>query len=132
MPGVSLKVPPGVVALVLSDPRERQSYVGSGDARTVTGRAIDAEGRPVSSFSALLVGDTFGMIGDATVQVPDSQVTGLEAGSTVRLEGKVSLRMSGSDYGAVRSVVTAERLSPLGDGISALTGLNQRSKPTAA
>jgi len=95
MPGVSLKVPPGVVALVLSDPRERQSYVGSGDARTVTGRAIDAEGRPVSSFSALLVGDTFGMIGDATVQVPDSQVTGLEAGSTVRLEGKVSLRMTG-------------------------------------
>lgn len=132
MPAVSLKMPPGLVALVLSDPRERQSYTGSGDARTVTGRAMDGDGRPLSSFSALVVGDAFGLIGDATVQVPDSQVTGLLAGSTVRLEGSVSLRMSGGDYGAVRSVVTAERLSPLGDGIAALTGLGQRSKPAAA
>lgn len=132
MPAVSLKVPAGVVALVMSEPRERQAYTGSGDARQVTGRAMDAEGRPVSSFSALLVGDAFGMIGDATVQVPDAQVTGLEAGSAVRLEGTVSLRISGADYGAVRSVVTAERLSPLGDGLSALTSLNQRNKPAAA
>ena len=132
MAGLNLKVPPGVVALVLTDPKERQSYAGTGDSRTVTGRAVDGDGRPVSSFSALLVGDAFGMVGDATVQVPDGQVTGLESGSAVRLEGAVWLKATGGDYGAVRTVVTAERLSPLGDGVTALTGLNQRSKPAAA
>jgi len=30
MAGVSLKVPPGVVALVVSDPRERNSYTTPG------------------------------------------------------------------------------------------------------
>ena len=132
MAGVTLKVPAGVVALVLSDPRERSAYTGTGDARQVTGRALDGEGRPLSAFSALLVGESLGLIGDATVQVPDSQVTGLEAGAAVRLDGSASMRFIGGDYGAVRATVTAERLSPLGDGQAALIGLGQRKPATAA
>ena len=56
-----------VTALVTGEPRERQVYQGQGDARRVVGRFTDADGRPLSAVSAVVVAEPLGMLGDATV-----------------------------------------------------------------
>lgn len=68
---IELQLSSSVVALVTSEPRERQVYEGRGDDRKARGRFTDGEGRPVSSVSAVVVADPLGMLGDATVQLPD-------------------------------------------------------------
>ena len=70
-----------VTALVTSEPRERQMYEGRGDDRRVKGRFSDAQGRPVSTVSAVVVADPVGLLPDATVQLPDLQMTGLVPGA---------------------------------------------------
>ena len=103
-----------VVALVTSEPREKQIYDGRGDDRKARGRFTDAEGRPVSMVSAVVMADPVGMLGEAMVQLPDIQMTGLVPGAVIRVEGTITARLAGGDYGAVRATVTGERLSPLG------------------
>src|SRR3954468_1233151 len=103
-----------VVALVTSEPRERQIYDGRGDDRRARGRFTDSEGRPVSSVSAVVVAEPLGMLGDATVQLPDLQMTGLVPGAVIRVEGTITARLSGGDYAAIRATITGERVVPLG------------------
>lgn len=103
-----------VVALVTSEPRERQIYEGRGDDRKARGRFTDGEGRPVSSVSAVVVADPLGMLGDATVQLPDLQMIGLVPGAVIRVEGTITARLAGADYAAIRATITGERVVPLG------------------
>lgn len=103
-----------VTALVLSEPRERQVYEGRGDDRVARGRAVDGSGRPLSSVSAVVMAEPIGLLPDATVQLPDSQMTGLVPGAVVRVEGGLSVRLAGGDYAAIRATVTGERVEPLG------------------
>ena len=103
-----------VVALVTSEPREKQVYDGRGEDRKARGRFTDAEGRPVSMVSAVVMADPVGMLGEAMVQLPDVQMTGLVPAAVIRVEGTITARLAGGDYGAVRATVTGERLSPLG------------------
>ena len=103
-----------VTALVLSEPRERQVYEGRGDDRVAKGRAVDPSGRPLSSVSAVVWAEPIGLLPDATVQLPDVQMTGLVPGAVVRLDGALSVRLAGGDYAAIRATVTGERVEPLG------------------
>lgn len=103
-----------VVALVTSEPRERQVYDGRGDDRKARGRFTDADGRPVSSVSAVVVAEPLGLLGDATVQLPDVQMTGLLPGAVIRVEGTITARLAGADYAAIRATITGERVVPLG------------------
>ena len=103
-----------VVALVTSEPREKQVYDGRGEDRKARGRFTDAEGRPVSMVSAVVMADPVGMLGEAMVQLPDVQMTGLVPGAVIRVEGTITARLAGGDYGSVRATVTGERLTPIG------------------
>ena len=115
------------LALVVSPARERQAYSGVGDARVVTGRAVDVAGRPLSGCTALVLTDAFGLASDATVLVPDSQGAALVPGSVVRLDGDLHARLVGADFGAIRTTVTAERVTPLGDAAQILRGLAEKA-----
>jgi hypothetical protein len=103
-----------VTALVLSEPRERQMYEGRGDDRKSKGRVVDGSGRPLSSVSAVVLAEPIGLLPDATVQLPDSQMTGLVPGAVVRVEGGLMVRLAGGDFAAIRATVTGERIEPLG------------------
>ena len=125
-----------VVALVTSEPREKQVYEGRGDDRKARGRFTDGEGRPVSAVSAVVMADPLGMLGDAMVQLPDLQMTGLVPGAVIRVEGTITARLAGGDYAAIRATVTGERVEPLGrwaDWISsALAGKGKTGDARAA
>jgi hypothetical protein len=125
-----------VTDLVTSEPRERQTYDGRGDDRKVTGRAVDGSGRPLSSVSAVVLAEPIGLLPDATVQLPDSQMTGLVPGAVVRLDGHLTVRLAGGDYAAIRATVTGERIEPLGrwaDWIStAVSGKGKAGESRAA
>ena len=103
-----------VTALVTGEPRERQVYQGQGDARRVVGRFTDADGRPLSAIPAVVVAEPLGMLGDATVLLPDMQASGLQMGSVVRVEGNTTARLSGGDFAAIRAAITGERVTPVG------------------
>ena len=103
-----------VTALVTGEPRERQIYQGQGDARRVVGRFTDADGRPLSAVSAVVVAEPLGMLGDATVLLPDMQAAGLAQGAIIRVEGNTVARLSGGDFAAIRASVTGERVTPVG------------------
>jgi hypothetical protein len=103
-----------VTALVLSEPRERQVYEGRGDDRKSKGRVVDGSGRPLSSVAAVVLAEPIGLLPDATVQLPDSQMTGLVPGAVVRVEGGLMVRLAGGDFAAIRATVTGERVEPLG------------------
>ena len=79
-----------MTALVTGEPRERQVYQGQGDARRVVGRFTDADGRPLSAVSAVVVAEPLGMLGDATVLLPDMQAAGLTPGAIIRVEGNTA------------------------------------------
>ena len=103
-----------VTALVTGEPRERQVYQGQGDARRVVGRFTDADGRPLSAVSAVVVAEPLGLLGDATVLLPDMQAAGLQMGSVVRVEGNTTARLAGGDFAAIRTSITGERVTPVG------------------
>ncbi len=112
---MAIEVPvTSVTALVTGEPRERQLYEGRGDDRKVKGRATDSEGRPVTVVIAVVVAEPLGLLGDATVQLPDIQAAGLVPGAVVRIEGNTMARLSGGDYAAIRTTVSGERVTPLG------------------
>jgi hypothetical protein len=117
-------------ALVTSEPREKQTYDGRGDDRRVKGRATDDMGRPVSVVSAVVVAEPMGLLPDAQVQLPDLQMTGLRPGMVIQLDGRMSARLMGGDYASIRTTVTAERLTPLGDFVEWIHGA-QAPKPRA-
>jgi hypothetical protein len=66
-----------VTALVTGEPRERQMYEGRGDDRKAKGRVVDVAGRPLSAVTAVVLADPIGLLPDASVQLPDVQMTGL-------------------------------------------------------
>lgn len=118
-----------VVALVTSEPRERQIYEGRGDDRKARGRFTDAAGRPVSTVSAVVVAEPLGLLGDATVQLPDLQMTGLVPGAVIRVEGTLTARLSGGDYAAIRATITGERVTPLGQWTEWIAQTRPAAKP---
>src|SRR3954468_9554216 len=118
-----------VVALVTSEPRERQIYDGRGDDGKARGRFTDGEGRPVSSVSAVVVAEPLGMLGDATVQLPDLQMTGLVPGAVIRVEGTLTARLAGGDYAAIRATITGERVVPLGHWTEWIAQTRPAGKP---
>ena len=119
-------------ALVIGDVREKKTYEGRGDARRETGRATDAEGRPVSAVNAVVIAEPLGLLGDAQVSLPDVQMTGLEPGAAIRLEGRLSVRLSGRDFGGIGAAVTGERLTPLGSFVEWTLAAANGKKPTEA
>ena len=102
------------VALITGEVREKKIYDGRGDQRREVGRATDSDGRPVSAVNAVVISEPLGLLGDAQVSLPDVQMTGLEPGAAIRLEGRLTVRLSGREYGAIGAAVTGERLAPLG------------------
>lgn len=119
-----------VVALVTSEPREKQIYEGRGDDRKARGRFTDADGRPVSMVSAVVLANPLGMLGDATVQLPDLQMTGLIPGAVIRVEGTLTARLSGGDYAAIRATITGERVTPLGQWTEWIAQNRPAAKPS--
>ena len=103
-----------VTALVTGEPRERQVYQGQGDARRVVGRFTDGDGRPLSAVPAVVMAEPLGMLGDATVLLPDMQAAGLTPGAIIRVEGNTTARLAGGDFAAIRASVTGERVTPVG------------------
>jgi len=118
-----------VTALVTGEPRERQLYEGRGDDRKVKGRATDSEGRPVTVVTAVVLAEPLGLLGDASVQLPDIQAAGLVPGAVIRVEGNLSVRLSGGDYAAIRSTVTGERVAPLGHWSDWVANAGRLTKP---
>lgn len=121
-----------VTALITGEPRERQLYEGRGDDRKAKGRATDSEGRPVTAVTAVVVAEPLGLLGDATVQLPDVQAAGLVPGAVVRIEGQTTARLSGGDYAAIRTTVTGERVTPLGHWVEWVASAGRPGKPADA
>lgn len=103
-----------VTALVTGEPREKQIYQGKGDDRKAVGRASDSEGRPVSTVQAVVLCEPLGLLGDASVLLPDMQAAGLLPGAIVRVEGTTTARLAGAEFAAIRATITGERVTPLG------------------
>lgn len=118
-----------VTALVTSEPRERQIYEGRGDDRKARGRFTDGEGRPVSTVSAVVLAEPLGLLGDATVQLPDVQMTGLVPGAVIRVEGTITARLAGGDYAAIRATISGERVVPLGQWVEWIAQSRPAPKP---
>lgn len=116
-----------VTALVTSEPRERQVYEGRGDDRKSRGRFTDPEGRPVSMVSAVVLAEPLGLLGDAQVQLPDVQMTGLVPGAVIRVEGVTTARLAGGDYAAIRATITGERVTPLGSWVEWVAAAQNRT-----
>jgi hypothetical protein len=124
-----------VTALVTSEPREKQIYEGRGDDRKVKGRVTDAEGRPLSAVNAVVVAEPVGLLPEAQVQLPDIQMTGLEPGAIVRIDGATTARLIGGEYSSIRAIVTGERVTPLGqwvDWIASAAGRAGKPSETRA
>lgn len=119
-------------ALVIGEVREKKIYKGRGDQRVAAGRATDSEGRPVSTVNAVVIAEPLGLLGDAQVSLPDVQMSGLEPGAAIRLEGRLSVRLSGREYGAIGAAVTGERLTPLGSFVEWTLAAANGKKPTEA
>ena len=119
-----------VTALVVSGPKERQVYEGRGDDKKAKGRATDAEGRPVSVVAAVVLCEPLGMLADASVLLPDIQAKGLLPGAIVRIEGSTTARLAGGDYAAIRTTITGERVTPLGQWAEWVANANRPSKPS--
>jgi hypothetical protein len=118
------------IALVTGDPRQKSTYRGRGDQREVVGRATDGEGRQVSSVNAVVIADPLGVIGDAQVLLPDLQMTGLEAGAVIRVEGTIQVRLSGREFGVISAQVTGERQTPIGNYVEwAQAAASGKGKP---
>lgn len=103
-----------VTALVFGEVKEKQIWQGSGDDAKAVGRLTDAEGRPVSGVPAIVMAEPLGMLGVATVLLPDLQMTGLEPGAIIRVEGATTAKLAGGDFASIRAVVTGERMTPIG------------------
>lgn len=102
-------------ALITGEPRERQLYDGRGDDRRVKGRATDEMGRPVSSVSAVVIADPMGLLPEAQVQLPDVEAAGLKPGMVITIDGRISARLAGGDYASIRTTITGERMTLVGD-----------------
>jgi hypothetical protein len=103
-----------VTALVTGEPRERHIWQGKGDDKVAVGRVTDGEGRPLSAFPAVVVAAPLGLLGDASVVIPDMQAANLALGTVVRVEGITTARLAGGDFAAIRATVTGERITPVG------------------
>jgi hypothetical protein len=103
-----------VTVLVTGEPREKQIWQGRGDDSKPVGRLTDVEGRPLSAVPAVVLAEPLGMLGDATVLLPDMQVAGLVPGAIVRVEGNTTARISGGEHFAIRASITGERVTPVG------------------
>lgn len=103
-----------VTALVTGEPKERQIYRGQGDKRESAGRLTDTDGRPVSGVSAVVMAEPLGLLGDATLLLPDVQAVGLVPGAIIRVEGTTTARLAGGDFATIRTSVTGERVTPIG------------------
>ena len=120
-----------VTALVTSEPRPRQIYEGQGTDRKSKGRVVDAEGRPLSGFTAVVLAEPLGMLADAQVLLPDIQMTGLVVGAVVKVEGATTARLAGGDFSAIRATVTGERVTPLGHWVEWIAaGAGRGGKPS--
>lgn len=118
---MEIKLGQNAIAVVTKPARERQSYSGTGDKRQVVGRLTDDQGRPLSGASVLLSTEAMGIIPDATVLIPDAQTELLAEGAVVMLAGKMSARIVGGDFGAVRSTVSGiEAVQQVGEIASIL------------
>lgn len=114
------------IALVIGPAKEKTKYVGQGDNRREDGRVTDGEGRPLSAVSAVVVADPAGILGAASVLLPDMQIIGVAPGSAIRLEGELTLVLKGRDYGMIASEVTAERQTPLGSWVEWATAAGSK------
>lgn len=103
-----------VTALVTGEPRERHIWQGKGDDKVAVGRVTDGDGRPLSAVPAVVLADPLGMLGDVTVVLPDMQAAGLVKGAIVRVEGHTTARLSGGNFATIRTVITGERITPVG------------------
>ena len=83
----------------------------------------------MSTVSAVVVAEPLGLLGDATVQLPDLQMTGLMPGAVIRVEGTVTARLSGGDYAAIRATITGERVVPLGHWSEWIAQSRSNGKP---
>jgi hypothetical protein len=120
------------IALVTSEPREKKIYKGRGDQREESGRATDVDGRPVSTVNAVVIAEPLGLVGDAQVSLPDVQLARVEPGMAIRLEGRLSVRLSGRDFGAIGAVVSGERITPLGSFVEWTLAAANGKKPVEA
>ena len=72
------------------------------------------EGRPLSGVPAVVMAEPLGMLGVATVLLPDVQAAGLVPGAIVRVEGATTAKLAGGDFSSIRATVTGERVTPIG------------------
>lgn len=103
-----------VTALVFGEVKEKQIWQGNGDDAKAVGRLVDAEGRPLSGVPAVVTAEPLGMLGVATVLLPDLQAAGLVPGAIVRVEGATTAKLAGGDFSSIRATVTGERVTPIG------------------
>ncbi|GAA3610583.1 hypothetical protein GCM10022236_10320 [Microlunatus ginsengisoli] len=117
------------VALITGDVREKKTYEGRGEARRETGRATDADGRPVSIANAVVITEPLGLLGDAQVQLPDVQLSQVEPGSVIKLDGRLGARLAGRDFGGIGATVSGERVIPVGNYVEWTVAAANGKKP---
>lgn len=86
----------------------------------------------MSGFAAVVHCEPLGLLGDAQVLLPDSQVTGLRVGAVVKVEGTIRARLAGGDFAAIRTTVIGERISPLGEWVEWIAAHTRKAEGRAA
>lgn len=104
-------------------PRQAQTYEGSGESRRVVGRLTNAAGELLSRVSVVAATPTMGLLGDATLELPDSMAETIHPGDFVEVNGDLSARLVGGDFGAVRATIQgAQAVKSLGSATELMLG----------
>lgn len=122
---MAMSVPLGksIRVFATSDPRQAQAYEGSGDSRRVVGRLTNSAGEPLSRVSIVAATPTMGLLGDATLEAPDTVLEAVPSGSFCEVAGDLSARLVGGDFGTVRATVQgAHQVKGLGSATELMLG----------
>lgn len=122
---MAMSVPLGkmIRAFITADPRPAQAYEGSGDSRRVVGRLTNTAGEPVSRVSIVAATPALGLLGDATLEVPDTAAEVVRSGDFIEVGGDLSARLVGGDFGTVRATIQGtQSVKPIGSATELMLG----------
>lgn len=116
-------------ALIIEQAREGRVWQ-EGVPKEQRPRKVNDNNVPLSEVAAMTVIPMLGFT-SITLQAPDSQAAAMAPGALVTF-GRATVALRGGDYGAIKTTVTVEHLTPAGDGVAVLEQAAQSTSRKAA
>lgn len=119
-------------ALVIGKAAQKWEYdrLPDGESQRSDRRKTNEAGHEVSGVPVVADLPLVGM-GTATLLAPDSQLAEVEPGALMTFTGAEATVRPG-DFGQVKVTLSAERITPAGDGIAALEAATKSASNTGA